>query len=81
LGDDDVGENSGDVALSTDLRGAGEDIALLSRPRRPLKGSSAVSITSTSGHRGIIASGEWDERQTSWVAIWNDQICGRGLKD
>jgi hypothetical protein len=63
--DGEAGENSGDAALSAGVRGAEEDMMILSRPRRPLEGSSAVSITFTSDHRGIIAGGRWDERQTS----------------
>lgn len=57
LDDEDAGENSGEAALSTDFGGAGVDMMFLSRPARPLQGSSAVSITSTTGHRGIIAGG------------------------
>jgi hypothetical protein len=58
LGDAVDGESSGDGKVSVFLRGWGEDMMILSRPQRPLEGSSTVSITFTGSHRGIIACEE-----------------------
>jgi hypothetical protein len=61
----EVGENSGDGRLSTDLRGADADIFISWRPRWPLEGWLPLLLTFTTFYRGIIADKVEAERNLS----------------